>query len=133
DVYNAMKPTPSPLYKAQLTGKLIRQIMEDNLDNVFNPDPLLKLGGDITRCAGPKAGLRRDAPREERTVDVTVNGEPMMEDRVYTIGTSGGRTQLRDEEREATDRSAVEELIDYIAALSEPISANPVDVYEDVS
>lgn len=132
DVYNAMKPTPSPLYKASLTGRLIRQLMEDTLDNVFNPDPLLKLGGDLTRCAGPKADLRRDAPREQRTSNITINGEPMIEDRVYTVGTSGGRTQTLDENHEATSRPAVEELIDYIAAAAGPITADPVQVYHDV-
>ncbi len=131
DVYNAMKPTPSPLYKASLSGRTIVQIMEDNLDNVFNPDPLLRLGGDVTRCAGPKIELTRDAPREQRTSNITVNGEPMDETRIYTVATSGGRTQYRDPEAEATSRPAVEELIDFIQASPEPITAEPVQAYRE--
>lgn len=121
DVYNAMKPTPSPLYRASLRGELIRRLLEDNLDNVFNPDPLLRLGGDTLRCAGIKTGLKKDAPREERTVGVTVNDEPLDPERVYRVATSGGRTQYLDPEAEATSRPAVEELLSFIEANS-PIS-----------
>jgi S-sulfosulfanyl-L-cysteine sulfohydrolase len=133
DVYNAMKPTPSPLYKASLSGRTIVEIMEDNLDNVFNPDPLLKLGGDVTRCSGPKVDLTRNAPREQRTSNIMINGEPMDRERVYAIATSGGRTQYRDTEATATSRSAVEELIEYIQMASEPITAEPVQAYTDIS
>ena len=133
DVYNAMKPTPSPLYKVRLTGGLIRRILEDNLDNVFNPDPLLRLGGDVTRCAGTKAGLRRKAPRGQRIVNMMINGAPVDEGRKYRVATSGGRTQFLDPDREATPRPAVEELVRYIEEQSPVIEAKPVQVYQDVS
>jgi len=132
DVYNVMKPTASPLYKVKLSGGTIRRIIEDNLDNVFNPDPLQKLGGDVTRCNGIKAGLRRSAPREERTVDMFVNGEAMEPARIYTMGTSGGRTQYLDPEAAPTPMPAVEALIDYIRDQATAISANPVHVFDDV-
>lgn len=133
DVYNAMKPTPSPLYKASLKGELIRRLLEDNLDNVFNPDPLLRLGGDTLRCAGIRAGLRKEAPREERTVDVMVNDEPLDPERVYQVATSGGRTQNLDPESEATSRPAVEELLRFIEANS-PISMDqPIRTFTEVS
>ncbi len=131
DVYNAMKPTPTPLYKARLVGRTIRAIMEDNLDNVFNPDPLLKLGGDVTRCDGMQADLDRNAERDRRTSNLRVNGETFDPERIYTVATSGGRTQYRDPNFEATAKPAVEELVAYIQASSEPIDTQPVRVYSE--
>lgn len=127
DVYNVMKPTPTPLYKVTLTGKLLRSLLEDNLDNVFNPDPLLRLGGDTLRCAGLKADLDKAARREERVINPTVNGASMAEDRNYTVATSGGRTQLRDPGSEATAQPAVVELANFIEAQNRPISVEQPD------
>ena len=132
DVYNAMKPTPSPLYEVRLLGRQIWAILEDNLDNVFSPDPLQRLGGDVTRCTGLSARLDRAAPREERASEFALEGgRPMEERSYYTVATSGGRTQLSVDDSRATDRPAVEELIDYIATQSPRIEADPVQVFTE--
>lgn len=131
DAYNAMKPTPSPLFKAKLTGRQVRLALEDNLDNVFNPDPLQRLGGDALRCGGVKASLRRTSPRGQRTGSMMVNDAPFEEDRKYLIATSGGRTQYLDPNSDATPRPAVEELIDFIQKNS-PIRAEPVHTFTEV-
>ncbi len=134
DVYNCMKPTDSPLYKASLTGGLIRNLLEDNLDNVFNPDPLLRLGGDTLRCAGIKTDLDKAAPREERVINPTANGAPLESDQIYTVATSGGRTQNRDPESEATTQPAVIELVNFIEAQSKPISVDqPILAFNEMS
>jgi len=114
DVYNAMKPTPSPLYRVRLSGRRVRQAIEDNLDNVFNPDPLQRLGGDVLRCAGMRAWFRREGPRGGRVLRMEANGRPLEEDRAYTVATSGGRTQYLDPQAQATGRPAVEELVRYV-------------------
>lgn len=131
DVYNAMKPTASPLFTARLSGRLILRALEDNLDNVFNPDPLLKLGGDVLRCGNVRATVQRDAQRGSRVQGMMVGGAGLEEDRKYTIATSGGRTQYLDEGHQATSRSAVEELIDYIKRTA-AIEAEPVQAFSVV-
>jgi sulfur-oxidizing protein SoxB len=131
DVYNAMKPTASPLYTASLTGRQMRASLEDNLDNVFNSDPLQRLGGDVLRCAGVQAQLRRAAPREERLSNIVVNGEPWAEDRRYQVATSGGRTQYQDENVEATPQPSVEALIAFIEAQSPIRSDAPVQAFAE--
>lgn len=114
DVYNAMKPTPSPLYRARLRGRSIRLAIEDNLDNVFHPDPLQRLGGDVLRCAGMRVWFRRGSARGKRVLRAEVNGNLLEEDRVYAVATSGGRTQYLDPKAEATRRPAAEEVIRYV-------------------
>jgi len=132
DVYNVMKPTPSPLYKARLKGKIIRSIIEDNLDNVFNADPLQRLGGDTLRCDGMTTDMDRAGERDGRTSNMRVNGVPIDEDQIYAVATSGGRTQTRDPESESTERPAVEELISFIENSSEPINPGPVQVFQEL-
>lgn len=132
DVYNAMKPTPSPLYRARLSGRRIRQAIEDNLDNVFNPDPLQRLGGDVLRCAGMRAWFRREGPRGSRVVRMEANGKPVEEERHYTVATSGGRTQYLDPQPQQTERPAVEEVVAYIADRGE-IRAERVQAFMEVS
>ena len=133
DVYNAMKPTPTPIYKAKLTGEQIRANIEDNLDNVFSSDPLQRLGGDVLRCTGIAASIVRDAPRMGRIVEATMGGEPLDNEKIYTVATSGGRTQNRDPEATTSDLPAVEELLRYIQENS-PITADqPVQSFTESS
>ena len=127
DIYAAMKPTPTPLYTVRLNGRQLRETMEDILDNVFAQDPLLRLGGELSRCVGVTVRFKKDALRGRRVVRALVGGEPLG-DRKYAVGTSGGRTQFRDPAFESGKRPAVEELIDYVRARS-PISAEPVHAF----
>lgn len=114
DVYNCMKPTDSPLYKSKLNGNTIKISIEDNLDNVFNPDPLQRLGGDTLRCTDVDASFVKDAPRMGKLIEPKINGNLIEDEKIYTVATSGGRTQTRDLDSEQTDRTATEELIEYI-------------------
>ena len=131
DIYNAMKPTPSPLYTAQLTGMDVRNIIEDNLDNVFNPDPMLRLGGDMSRCSGIKANLHKQGTYGNRLLNPIVNGTPLADDQWYSLATSGGRTQQVDNKPIATDLPAVEELINYIEANPTIVIDHPIQTYQD--
>lgn len=131
DVYNVMKPTPSPLYTAHLSGRQIRAAVEDNLDNVFNSDPFQRLGGDALRCAGVRAGLRRTLPRGQRLDAVRVGDAPLDDDRKYRLATSGGRTQYMDANAAASSRPALAELVDYIRQ-QPAVSAEPVQTFTPV-
>jgi len=132
DVYNAMKPTPTPLYRVQLRGRTVRQLLEDNLDNVFNEDPLQRLGGDVLRCAGLRVWFRRRAEKGGRIVRIEANGRAVQEDEVYTVATSGGRTQYLDPQAYATQRPAVEELVRYLEQ-RRVIEAQPPRAFVEVT
>jgi len=114
DVYSAMKPTPSPLYRVQLSARTIRSVIEDNLDNVFNPDPLERLGGEVIRCLGVSGTVHGEKPRGSRLQEMRINDQAPEGD--FVIATSGGRTQYRDPNATASTRPAVEELVAYIEA-----------------
>ena len=35
-----------------MTGKAIKELLEDVCDNIFNPDPFFQQGGDMVRVGG---------------------------------------------------------------------------------
>jgi sulfur-oxidizing protein SoxB len=35
-----------------MTGKRLKEVLEDAADNVFNPDPYYQQGSDMIRCGG---------------------------------------------------------------------------------
>jgi len=114
DVYSAMKPTASPLYRVRLSARTIRSVIEDNLDNVFNPDPLERLGGEVIRCLGVSGTVHGENARGSRLQEMRINDQAPEGD--FVIATSGGRTQYRDPNATASQRPAVEELVAYIEA-----------------
>ena len=114
DVYSAMKPTPSPLYRVRLSARTIRSVIEDNLDNVFSPDPLERLGGEVIRCLGVSGTVHAENVRGSRLQEMRINDQAPDGD--FVIATSGGRTQYRDPNATASTRPAVEELVAYIEA-----------------
>lgn len=52
DVYNMTAITYPNAYRSEMTGKLIKDILEDVADNLFNPDPYYQQGGDMVRVGG---------------------------------------------------------------------------------
>jgi sulfur-oxidizing protein SoxB len=66
-----------------LTGAEIRQVMEDVADNLFNPDPYLRQGGDMVRVGGLTYTIEPNKPMGRRIRDVRVGGKPLSADRRY--------------------------------------------------
>ena len=87
DLFNATAMTYPAAYRSQMTGQLIKDILEDVGDNLFNPDPYYQQGGDMVRVGG--LGYRMDvsAPIGNRFHDLTMlrTGEPLDPARTYTV------------------------------------------------
>jgi S-sulfosulfanyl-L-cysteine sulfohydrolase len=52
DIYNATAITYPAAYRTTMSGALIKEILEDIADNLFNPDPYYQQGGDMVRVGG---------------------------------------------------------------------------------
>lgn len=118
DVYDAFKPTPAHLFVPRLTGDQVRAFFEDALDNVFNPDPLLRLGGDMFRFTGLAVHIRPGNVRGQRVVEIAHQGKPLEGKAVYRLATSGGRVQRMAASPGDQGKPAVEELIRYLGGRS---------------
>jgi sulfur-oxidizing protein SoxB len=115
DVYDAFKPTPAHLFVPRLTGDQIRAFFEDALDNVFQPDPLLRLGGDMFRFSGLAVRIRTGNARGSRVLEMTRQGRPLEGKAVYAMATSGGRVQRLAASPGDLGKPAVAELLRYLA------------------
>jgi len=70
-------------WSREMTGAEIKALMEDVADNLFNPDPYLRQGGDMVRVGGVSYTIDPAARMGERISDLRIGGRPMDPDRRY--------------------------------------------------
>ena len=87
DVYNATAITYPKVYRLPFRGDMIKNILEDVADNLFNPDPYYQQGGDMVRVGGMSFTIDVDAPMGKRISDMRLvkSGELIEAAAVYTV------------------------------------------------
>jgi sulfur-oxidizing protein SoxB len=87
DIYNATAMTYPNVYRLPFRGDMIKAILEDVADNLFNPDPYYQQGGDMVRVGGMSFTLDVDAPMGRRISDMRLlkTSEPIAAASVYTV------------------------------------------------
>lgn len=70
-------------WSREMTGAEIKTIMEDVADNLFNPDPYYRQGGDMVRVGGVTYTIDPTRKAGERIGDLTIGGKPMQADKRY--------------------------------------------------
>lgn len=87
DIYNQTAITYPSVYRNQMTGRLLKDILEDVADNLFNPDPYYQQGGDMVRVGG--LAYRLDVGKDigSRISDMTLlkTGEKIEGAKSYTV------------------------------------------------
>lgn len=87
DLHNACAMTYPEAYRSTMSGQLIKDILEDVADNLFNPDPYYQQGGDMVRVGG--MGYRIDPGQDigSRISEMTLlaSGEPIDPARNYVV------------------------------------------------
>ena len=75
------------VWRQSLTGAALKTILEDVADNIFNPDPYLRQGGDMVRAGGLGWTLDAGAPFGRRVSDLTLlrTGQPLEASRPYSV------------------------------------------------
>jgi S-sulfosulfanyl-L-cysteine sulfohydrolase len=68
-----------------MPGSMIKTILEDVADNLFNPDPYLQQGGDMVRVGGMTYTLRPLEKQGARIHDMRLNGTPIDADKTYKV------------------------------------------------
>jgi sulfur-oxidizing protein SoxB len=69
----------------ELTGEMIKTILEDVCDNLFNPDPYYQQGGDMVRVGGLTYTCTPGALMGKRITDMRLDGDPIAADRKYKV------------------------------------------------
>jgi sulfur-oxidizing protein SoxB len=115
NVYEMTAITYPEVYTFELKGEKIAKLMEDIADNVFNENPLLQQGGDMSRLTGASYSIKIDAKSGERISDFMIGGKPIDLKKTYTVSSWGGNLQSAGENlNKKKIREVYEVVSDYI-------------------
>ena len=70
---------------SELTGEMIKTILEDVCDNLFNPDPYYQQGGDMVRVGGLQYTCTPAEKMGSRIGNMTLKGKPIEADKKYKV------------------------------------------------
>jgi sulfur-oxidizing protein SoxB len=70
---------------APMSGEMIKTVLEDVADNLFNPDPYYQQGGDMVRVGGLQYTIDPAADFGNRISDMTLDGKPIDPSKEYTV------------------------------------------------
>ena len=68
-----------------ITGEMIKTILEDVCDNLFNPDPYYQQGGDMVRVGGMTYTCTPGAAMGQRISDMRLHGKPIEASKTYKV------------------------------------------------
>lgn len=114
NVYEMTAITYPEVYTFDLKGEAIAKLMEDIADNVFNPNPLLQQGGDMSRLTGASYTIKIAAPSGKRISDFIISGKPLDPKKTYRVSSWGGNLQNAGENLAKETPAVYEVVSDYI-------------------
>ena len=82
----------------ELKGEMIKTILEDVADNLFNPDPYYQQGGDMVRVGGLAYAIDPAAGAGRRITRMELKGKPVEADKTYKVA---GWAPVSEEARKA--------------------------------
>ena len=87
DIYSETSLTYPACYRLNFKGAMLKTILEDVADNLFNPDPYYQQGGDMVRVGGMGFTINVDAKIGARISNMTLlkTGKPIDPDRDYVV------------------------------------------------
>jgi len=68
-----------------MSGAMIKTVLEDVCDNLFNPDPYYQQGGDMVRVGGLSYSCEPGAAMGRRIQDMRLHGKPIDADKLYKV------------------------------------------------
>jgi hypothetical protein len=74
DVTNACAMTYPNCYRMGMRGDMLKTVLEDVADNIFNPDPYLQGGGDMVRVGGIGFTIDEDDRKPHLRPDAAADG-----------------------------------------------------------
>lgn len=80
-----MLPVDSTVRTAKATGKQLRAWLEKELNNVFAKDASMRFGGWVVKFKGMNVAFNAFGEMGKRIQQVTVNGQPLEPDKLYSI------------------------------------------------
>ncbi len=114
NVYEMTAITYPEVYTFDLKGDKIANLMEDIADNVFNENPLLQQGGDMSRLTGASYSITIDAKSGKRISDFMIGGKPIDLKKTYRVSSWGGNLQSAGKNLDKETPAVYDVVADYI-------------------
>lgn len=117
DLYN-MLPMNPPISTVELSGMEIANMLEENIEHTFAPDPYNQMGGYIKRCLGLTACLKLENPYGYCIQKLFIGNEEVKYNENYTASlvTEQGVPKKYGRFREDTSINAIVGLISYLSS-----------------
>ena len=92
-----------------MSGEMIKTILEDVADNLFNPDPYYQQGGDMVRVGGLQYTMTPGEKMGARITDMRLHGKPIEAGKTYKVA---GWAPVAEEAKNAPGVKPVWELVE---------------------
>jgi sulfur-oxidizing protein SoxB len=109
----------------QMSGEMIKAVLEDVCDNLFNPDPYYQQGGDMVRVGGLQYSCNPSAPAGKRIEDMRLRGRPIEASRTYKVA---GWAPVAQEAATAGNRPVWELVEEWLKARGGKVAARQVNM-----
>ena len=88
DIYSQTSMNYPEVYRVEMTGKMIRELLEDVCDNIFNTDPFFQQGGDMVRVGGLRYTCSPKNKMGNRINDIELisTGDLLESNKNYIVG-----------------------------------------------
>jgi S-sulfosulfanyl-L-cysteine sulfohydrolase len=85
----------------EMSGEMVKTVLEDVADNLFNPDPYYQQGGDMVRIGGLSYACEPGAGMGKRIQDMRLKGRPIEANKTYKVA---GWAPVAEEARNAGNK-----------------------------
>lgn len=128
DIFTHTALTYPATYRLPMTGRFLKEILEDVSDNLFNPDPYYQQGGDMVRVGGMGYTIEINKPAGSRVSGMThlKTGKPIDPEREYIV--SGWASV-----NEATEGPPIWDVVESYIASRKTVKVAPNDAVKVVS
>jgi sulfur-oxidizing protein SoxB len=108
-----------------MSGELIKTVLEDVADNLFNPDPYYQQGGDMVRVGGLQYACNPLAPAGKRIEDMRLAGKPIEAGKTYKVA---GWAPVSEEAARANTRPVWDLVEDWLKTRGGKVTPRNVNV-----
>lgn len=116
DLWNII-PTNPPVSVAEITGKELKEMMEENLEHTFSRNPYKQMGGYVKRCLGLNIYFKIENPEGERIEEFFVGNKRLDKNKTYqaTFVTTQGIPEKYGTKRKNLEKDAIQALKEYLS------------------
>lgn len=109
----------------EMTGEMLKTVLEDVADNLFNPDPYYQQGGDMVRVGGLQYTCNPVAGMGRRIEDMRLAGKPIEATRKYKVA---GWAPVAEEAAKAGNKPVWDLVEQWLRARGGKVAAREVNV-----